>query len=269
MTDTARNTAAESAVKLLTHYSFEQGEFTTQQLVDQWLEVYPYQWMHLAVVEALYQGRYKAISVEQILAFWHRRGRPVYRFNGEFERLVCNRFPQKLSAAKDEHSAAVPSIEAESSPSRLPQGRTSTPVAQFNRSDTQKSSGSGGRGDLLSRTVGTNTHNSAELTLQETRPQTLAPDLPTSATALEDKPVPSSARRAAVASSRGEMEVEQIPFPTEAGVSRAKSRTGNIHRADESDLRQFPIHRFVPDSEPSDFYTKLTAIAVGASRSKP
>lgn len=267
MTDTARNTAASSTVNLLTHYSFEQGEFTTQQLVDQWIEVYPWQWMHLAVVEALYQGRYKAISVEQILAFWHRRGRPIYRFNGEFERLVCSRFPQKLSAAKDEHSAAVPRVEAESSPTRLPQARTSPPVAPINRPDPQKSSGSGGGGSLLSRIGSANTQNSSRVALQETRPQASVPDLPTSAT-VEDKPVPSSARQAAVASSPRGMEVEEIPPPTEAGVSRVKSRTGNIHQADEPGLRQFPIHQFVPRSEPSDFYTKLTAIAVGASRSK-
>lgn len=250
MTDTAKNTAAASAVELLTHYSFEQGELTTQQLVDQWLEVYPWQWMHLAVVEALYQGRYKAISVEQILAFWNRRGRPVYRFNGEFERLVCNRFPQKLSVAKDQHSATVPSVEAEP-PTRLPQARTSAPVAQVK--PDQKLSGSGDRGNLLSRIGSANT-------------QTPAPNLPIAAT-VEARPAPSSKRQVAVASSRREMEAEQIPPPTDPGVRRVKSRTGNIYQADEPGLRQVSIHRFVPHSEPSDFYTKLTAIAVGASRS--
>ncbi|HEY9845688.1 MAG TPA: hypothetical protein V6D03_05765, partial [Candidatus Caenarcaniphilales bacterium] len=100
MTDLAKDSAATSAIDLLTHYGFDQGEQTAKQLVGQWLQTYPIQWLRLAVVEALYQGRYKAISVEQILAFWQRRGQALYHFNHEFERLICNRFPEKLSFTK-------------------------------------------------------------------------------------------------------------------------------------------------------------------------
>lgn len=88
------DTTAESAVTLLIHYSFELGGYTAGELIDRWLNGYPDNWVCLAVIEALYQGRYKAISVEQILAFWQRRGQASYHFNHEFERLVCGNFPQ-------------------------------------------------------------------------------------------------------------------------------------------------------------------------------
>ncbi len=90
------DTTAELAVELLIHYSFDLSGYSASELMSRWQQRYPDSWVHLAVVEALYQGRYKAISVEQILALWQRRGQAYYHFNMEFERLVCSRFPQKL-----------------------------------------------------------------------------------------------------------------------------------------------------------------------------
>ena len=83
------NTTAEFAVALLVHYSFDLGGYTASQLIDHWLKDYSATWLCQGVVEALYQGRYKAVSVEQILIFWHRRGQPLYHHNHEFERLIC------------------------------------------------------------------------------------------------------------------------------------------------------------------------------------
>lgn len=80
------------AVSLLTHYSFDLGGTAAEVLVTQWQRVYGSDWVRLAVVEALYQGRYKACSVEQILRLWQRRGEPLHHFNLEFERLVCSHF---------------------------------------------------------------------------------------------------------------------------------------------------------------------------------
>jgi hypothetical protein len=87
MTDQAR-LAATIASDLLSRYSFDLGAFSSDQLVDYWLRRYPADWVRAAVVEALYQGRYKAISVGQILAMWARRNQPFYHFNGDFERMV-------------------------------------------------------------------------------------------------------------------------------------------------------------------------------------
>lgn len=92
-----------NAVTLLLHYSFDLGSYSASELTDRWTHDYSANWVRFAVIEALYQGRYKAISVEQILAFWQRRGVASYHFNHEFERLVCNNLSQTL-AATDTHS---------------------------------------------------------------------------------------------------------------------------------------------------------------------
>lgn len=96
MTELAKDPNA-SAIELLTHYSFDLGAHTVNQLIEYWLSTYPANWVRLAIIEALYQGRYKAISVEQLLSFWKRRGQPFHHFNHEFERIVCNNFPQNLA----------------------------------------------------------------------------------------------------------------------------------------------------------------------------
>jgi len=95
------------AVELLSHYGFELRGYSAAELVEFWLEDYPAQWIRLAVIEALYQGRYKAISVEQILAVWGRREQPIYRFNHEFERLICRKLPQDLNAPVDTTSESM------------------------------------------------------------------------------------------------------------------------------------------------------------------
>ncbi|MBW3586140.1 MAG: hypothetical protein KY448_09920 [Cyanobacteria bacterium 0813] len=85
------------AAALLVHYGFDLGGKKAEKLAGEWLTKYPGYWLRLAVVEALYQGRYKAVSVGQLLSMWHRIGQPLYHFNREFERLVCNNFPQNLN----------------------------------------------------------------------------------------------------------------------------------------------------------------------------
>lgn len=91
-TELTTNDAANNAAALLIRYSFDISGWPVDQLIAHWLDRYQANWVRLAVIEALYQGRYKAVSVEQILAFWQRRGQPLYHFNHEFERLVCSRF---------------------------------------------------------------------------------------------------------------------------------------------------------------------------------
>jgi hypothetical protein len=92
-TDTVNKPAAIAAETLLVHYSFELSHATATELVNHWLESYPSRWLRLAIIEALYQGRYKSISVEQILVCWHRRSKPIYHFNLEFEQLICSQLP--------------------------------------------------------------------------------------------------------------------------------------------------------------------------------
>jgi hypothetical protein len=98
MLTTAPDPSAELAVNLLIHYSFDLSGYSASELVNLWRREYPNEWLHIAVIEALYQGRYKAISVQQILNFWQRRGQAAYHFNMEFERLICSKFPESLTA---------------------------------------------------------------------------------------------------------------------------------------------------------------------------
>ncbi|WP_200929960.1 hypothetical protein [Nostoc piscinale] len=105
-------TAAELAAALLIHYSFDLSGYSATELVYRWQNQYPLDWLHLAVIEALYQGRYKAISVQQILAFWQRRQQAIYHFNMEFERLICSKFPEILTAL---NTPALPPAQEDSS----------------------------------------------------------------------------------------------------------------------------------------------------------
>lgn len=95
---TDSDSAIAYAVVLLKHYGFELRGYTPEELVNIWLNTYQANWIRLAVIESLYRGRYKAISVEQILSIWLRRGQPIHRFNGEFERLISRKLPKKLTA---------------------------------------------------------------------------------------------------------------------------------------------------------------------------
>ncbi|UBF27633.1 hypothetical protein K9N68_06855 [Kovacikia minuta CCNUW1] len=115
-TELSNNSAATDAANLLRHYSFDLDESTIDQHLAHWLETYPVNWVRLAIVEALYQGRYKAISVEQILVLWKRRGQPLYHFNHEFERLVCDKFPRDLLSSDDSTSSREEAI----SPTKAP-----------------------------------------------------------------------------------------------------------------------------------------------------
>ncbi|AFZ45876.1 hypothetical protein PCC7418_3772 [Halothece sp. PCC 7418] len=81
---------------LIENYGFELDGETPQAIAVRWLEDYEASWIRLALIEALYLGRYKAISVEQILNLWCRRGQPKFHFTHEFEQLICRRLPKSL-----------------------------------------------------------------------------------------------------------------------------------------------------------------------------
>jgi len=78
----------EIAIALLQHYSFDLGGYTINDLTRAWGGFKP-EWVRQAVIESLFQGRYKVVSVNQILHLWERKGEPNCRYNHEFERLVC------------------------------------------------------------------------------------------------------------------------------------------------------------------------------------
>jgi hypothetical protein len=96
MNEQAREAIAADVAEMMTRYSFDLGGYTLNRWIEQWLQHYPVVWLPGAVTEALYQGRYKAISVWQILDLWRRRGKPLQHFNREFERMVSGRSLQLL-----------------------------------------------------------------------------------------------------------------------------------------------------------------------------
>ena len=89
-------------IALLICYSFEVKGQTTDQIVKRWVKKYTPIWLRLATIEALYLGRYKAVSVEQILRSWRRTGNPSYHFNHDFERFICRKLPGHLQNIKQD-----------------------------------------------------------------------------------------------------------------------------------------------------------------------
>lgn len=107
MREQTTDLAIAYAIALLSHYKFELRGYKAEELVNLWLRNYPANWVRLGVIEALYLGRYKAVSVEQILAVWGRRGQPIYRFTHEFERLISRKLPQNLTTPLNASSTQV------------------------------------------------------------------------------------------------------------------------------------------------------------------
>ncbi|AFY75240.1 hypothetical protein Syn7502_03388 [Synechococcus sp. PCC 7502] len=77
----------EAVLKLLRRYKFDLGDRSITEISTAWSQYDPI-WLRLAVTEALYRGRYKVISVEQILETWQRKQETFFQFDDEFERLV-------------------------------------------------------------------------------------------------------------------------------------------------------------------------------------
>lgn len=106
--------AAKVAAWLLANYYFDLRGYQPCELVESWLNHYPGNWLRLAVIEALYQGRYKAVSVEQILNIWDRRNQALYHFNYEFETLICSKLPSELTqtfpSSVSNTTASLPSL---------------------------------------------------------------------------------------------------------------------------------------------------------------
>lgn len=105
---TQQSSISALAETLLTQYDFDLGDDTAEKLIAQWQNNYKIEWLPLAVVEALYLGRYKAICVQQILTLWQRRGQPVYHFNSEFQNIITRNILTKLTSEVDTEPLSEP-----------------------------------------------------------------------------------------------------------------------------------------------------------------
>lgn len=120
---------------LIENYGFEVNGETPQTIATDWLEKYEASWIRLAIIEALYLGRYKAISVEQILNLWCRRGQPKFHFTHEFEQLICHRLPKALRefsvAVEDGRkiSSSISKLQSEAEPKPEDEKETELPLS--------------------------------------------------------------------------------------------------------------------------------------------
>lgn len=96
MTQPTHDSQTVQTLALLTCYGFDLKDSTPLTLIEQWLAQYSVQWIRLAVVEALYLGRYKAVSIDHLLQSWTKRGYPHFHFNHDFERLISHKLPKIL-----------------------------------------------------------------------------------------------------------------------------------------------------------------------------
>ena len=75
-------------------YGLELDGHQIDTILATWLKQYDPTWILKAIVESLYRGRYKIVSVENILKDWHRLGNPRYHFTPEYEREILEKIPQ-------------------------------------------------------------------------------------------------------------------------------------------------------------------------------
>lgn len=101
------------AEDLLKYYKFALDGQSTQEVLQSWADVYPVEWIRQAIVEALYQGRYKVVSVNQILQIWQRRQQAQPHFDADFEQLIRQRLPQNLNPTTAAEPSAVAALAAE------------------------------------------------------------------------------------------------------------------------------------------------------------
>lgn len=101
MTKLTQDLSIAQALSLIDSYAFDVGGNKPEELLQSWLSVYHSSWIRLATIEALYLGRYKTISIQQILNVWVRLGNPNTHFTHEFERLICRKLPKHLIELHD------------------------------------------------------------------------------------------------------------------------------------------------------------------------
>jgi hypothetical protein len=261
MTDPDRDAA--SVIDLLTRYSFDLSGYTADRLAEYWLQRYPSDWIRLAVVEALYQGRYKVISVEQILNLWGRRGKPLYHFNPDFERIITPRFvrgrsvqaelvvlpPEELPEINLEAPEPAPIVAPIESP------KPARPVGAIQPFSV---SGSPLPGEAIIRGFYAQVLEVERDENLEDEPE--AAILPTEVPA--DDPVffPEAPNVEFKSIADGELPIQ--PFQPEGEEFLGSP----IDAAPKDLVGSPPIHQFVPTPPPSEFYAKLKAIVQNATK---
>lgn len=139
MTESNEDLTLAQIISLITSYSFDTNQYSVETIVRQWQKQYRVHWIYLATIEALYLGRYKAISIEQILNGWYRRGQPNTHFNGDFERVISRKLPRHLSTSdpKERSPQILDRYNNKQNPSVASSGENA-PNDGVSHDDTQK-----------------------------------------------------------------------------------------------------------------------------------
>ncbi|MEO1069456.1 MAG: hypothetical protein AAFW95_10110, partial [Cyanobacteria bacterium J06638_6] len=109
---------------------FDVDDYSAEAVIAGWLEQFGSVWVSHAITEALYQGRYKVVSIDHILKLWQRRGNPIRHFNREFESIILGQallYP--ASNGEGSQDAAPASQTDPSPPATLAASQTEPPAA--------------------------------------------------------------------------------------------------------------------------------------------
>ncbi len=302
MNKAAHDTASESAAALLTHYSFDLGGYSTGELIAEWLLEYPAAWVRLATIEALYQGRYKALSVTHILACWKRRNQALYHFNHEFERLVSSQLPKgwKGSADTGEKMASTEGLTELSQTGIFPRAIPSSDVRQWERQTSRQNFPQSAA--LETSAIATDPENSAAsdsnspipvpATHQEPEPLSLEPGESQTRSASPSETLNSGTKETetteipeAIAPNsddllgdlwldRPQLQPIRNPKPTFTDLKPSSESAASIEESQKEEsseaiVNNSPIHQFTPQETSSDFYSKLKAVSQKQPQSPP
>ncbi len=89
----------EFIAKAIEHYGLELNGESANATIAYWLQTYDRNWVVKATIEALYRGRYKVKSIDNILKDWQRRGSPFCKYPAEYERGIINSLPLQITQA--------------------------------------------------------------------------------------------------------------------------------------------------------------------------
>jgi hypothetical protein len=235
MTAPDHDATTVECIDLLTHYSFDLGGYAPSELVSRWQRYYPDNWLRLAIIEALYQGRYKAVSVDQILALWQRRHESRQRFSHEFERMVCSKLPRNLNEAE-------PALFQDPTP---PDPALPDPASR--QASTGKADPSGEQSQAGPMAT------PATPAPSPGRPDAGKPTCPEPALQAPVQSTPTAQHPAPVSG--------QNPpdSPKPPSTSPDQEETDSIQWS--QDVTREPIRQFEPTIQPSETYTKLRAVS--------
>lgn len=220
----------EQAKLLMQEYSFDLLGFTAGELVAIWQERLDAEptWIRAAVLEALYQGRYKAISVEQILQGWKRRGHPVRHFNSEFERVVFGPIDPTVS----KYASLTPQRPSElMSPQLESQPNPSTPAITEPLAPPP---------------------DPASMAATTTADETTTREAAESANPLSEVGPPLESDAATIAPATSDQSDAALGSSAETADPQSEASMFS---------QPAPIEKFTPQPEPSEFYQRLQAVA--------